>query len=45
MEEDAILRIIYGGADTQFDPDVVGAFKEVYSQGTISSYMENGQLD
>jgi putative nucleotidyltransferase with HDIG domain len=45
MEEDAILRIIYGGAETQFDPDVVGAFKDAYSQGTISRYMENGQLD
>ena len=45
MEEEVILKIIHEGAGTQFDPDVVDAFKKVYSQGTILSYMESGLLD
>ena len=45
MEENDILKIIYGGAGTQFDPNVVRAFKEVYNQGKILHYMETGQLD
>jgi len=41
MEEDHILKVINEGAGTQFDPDVVAAFKHVYHQGTILSYMES----
>jgi HD-GYP domain-containing protein (c-di-GMP phosphodiesterase class II) len=44
MEEDVILKIIYEGVGTQFDPEVVAAFKEVYNQGTILHYMETGQI-
>ncbi len=44
MEEDVILKIIYEGVGTQFDPDVVAAFKEVYNQGTIVHYMETGEI-
>ncbi len=44
MEEEVILKIIYEGVGTQFDPDVVAAFKEVYNQGTIVHYMETGQI-
>ena len=41
MEEELILKVINEGAGTQFDPDVVAAFKHVYNQGTILSYMES----
>jgi putative nucleotidyltransferase with HDIG domain len=44
MEEDVILKIINEGTGTQFDPDVVAAFLEVYNQGAILHYMETGQL-
>jgi len=44
MEEDLILKIINEGVGTQFDPDVVAAFMEVYDQGTILHYMETGQI-
>ncbi len=45
MEEEVILKIINEGAGTQFDPDVVAAFLEVYNQGAIKRYMETGQID
>ena len=41
MEEELILKVIYEGAGTQFDPDVVAAFKNVYNQGEILRYMES----
>jgi len=45
MEEELILKVIHEGAGTQFDPDVVAAFKHVYDQGTILSYMESNPLE
>ena len=45
MEEEVILKVINEGAGTQFDPDVVAAFKHVYNQGTILRYMETGPLE
>jgi putative nucleotidyltransferase with HDIG domain len=44
MEEEVILKIIHEGVGTQFDPDVVAAFKEVYDRGIIIRYMETGQI-
>jgi response regulator RpfG family c-di-GMP phosphodiesterase len=44
MEEEVILKIINEGVGTQFDPDVVAAFLEVYNQGAIKHYMETGQI-
>jgi putative nucleotidyltransferase with HDIG domain len=44
MEEEVILKIIYEGVGSQFDPDVVAAFKVVYDQGIILRYMETGQI-
>ncbi|MEJ2285932.1 MAG: response regulator [Desulfobacterales bacterium] len=44
MEEELILKIINEGVGTQFDPDVVAAFMEVYHQGTILHFMETGQI-
>ena len=43
MEEELILKIINEGVGTQFDPQVVAAFMEVYHQGIILHYMETGQ--
>ena len=45
MEEELILEVIYEGAGTQFDPDVVAAFKHVYNQGTILRYMESSPVE
>ncbi len=45
MEEELILKVIHEGAGTQFDPDVVTAFKHVYSQGTILRYMESSPVE
>ena len=44
MEEEVILKIIDEGVGSQFDPDVVAAFREVYNQGIILQYMETGQI-
>ena len=44
MAEEIILKIINEGAGTQFDPDVVAAFVEVYNRGPILDYMESGQI-
>jgi putative nucleotidyltransferase with HDIG domain len=44
MEEEIILKIINEGVGSQFDPDVVAAFREVYNQGIILQYMETGQI-
>jgi len=45
MEEGVILKVIHEGAGSQFDPDVVAAFNEVYNQGAILNYMETGRLE
>jgi putative nucleotidyltransferase with HDIG domain len=45
MEEGVILKVIHEGAGSQFDPDVVAAFNEVYNQGAILHYMETGRLE
>ncbi len=41
MEEEDILRIMYDGAGTQFDPDVIEVFKRLYDQGVLSEITEN----
>ncbi len=43
MEEEVILTIIKEGIGTQFDPDVVAAFFEVYNQGVILNYMQTAE--
>ncbi len=45
MEEKIILKVIHEGSGSQFDPDIVAAFDAVYEQGTVSRYMETGQLE
>ncbi|CAB1058350.1 hypothetical protein D1BOALGB6SA_3106 [Olavius sp. associated proteobacterium Delta 1] len=44
MEERIILKVIHEGSGSQFDPAIVAAFDAVYEQGTVSHYMETGQL-
>ena len=44
MEEKVILKIIFDGSGTQFDPNIVQSFKRVYKDGKISHYMETGQI-
>lgn len=39
MEESRILNIIYGGAGTQFDPDIIEVFRRMFESGEISHVM------
>jgi putative nucleotidyltransferase with HDIG domain len=36
MEESKILEIMYGGAGTQFDPEIIDIFRELYESGEVS---------
>jgi putative nucleotidyltransferase with HDIG domain len=45
MEEKIILKVIHEGSGNQFDPDIVTAFDAAYKKGTITHYMETGQLE
>lgn len=36
MEEGKILEIMYGGAGTQFDPDIIDIFRKLYESGEIA---------
>ncbi len=45
MKEEVIINIINQGAGTQFDPEVVTAFNNVYREGTIRRYMEKSNQD
>ena len=45
MDERIILKVIHEGSGSQFDPDIVAAFDAAYKKGTISDYMETGQLE
>ena len=37
MEEAKILEIMYGGSGTQFDKDVIDAFRSLYDQGVLKA--------
>jgi putative nucleotidyltransferase with HDIG domain len=39
MEESKILSIMYGGAGTQFDPDIIEVFRRMFESGEIASVM------
>jgi putative nucleotidyltransferase with HDIG domain len=39
MEESKILGIMYGGAGTQFDPDIVDVFRRMFESGEITHVM------
>ncbi len=35
MEEEKILSIMYSGAGTQFDPEIIGVFRQLYESGDM----------
>jgi response regulator RpfG family c-di-GMP phosphodiesterase len=36
MDENKILGIIYGGAGTQFDPEIIDVFRRLYEAGEVA---------
>ena len=36
MEEKRILEIMYGGAGTQFDPEIIDIFRQLYKSGEVA---------
>jgi putative nucleotidyltransferase with HDIG domain len=40
MEESEILEIMYSGAETQFDPDMVNVFRKLYESGEVLKVTE-----
>lgn len=43
MEESRILKIMYEGAGSQFDPDVIKAFRKLYNNGVIIKISQTSQ--
>jgi putative nucleotidyltransferase with HDIG domain len=41
MPESKILEIMYGGAGTQFDPDIIKVFRELYESGELVRVLVN----
>lgn len=39
MPEDKILEIMYGGAGTQFDPDIIDIFRKLYQSGEVAKVL------
>jgi putative nucleotidyltransferase with HDIG domain len=37
MEEDKILQIMYGGSGTQFDPEIIDIFRQLYRAGEMTA--------
>jgi putative nucleotidyltransferase with HDIG domain len=37
MEEDKILEIMYGGSGTQFDPEIIDIFRQLYQAGELTA--------
>jgi putative nucleotidyltransferase with HDIG domain len=40
MEESKILQIMYGGSGTQFDPDIIATFRDLYDKGILRDIIE-----
>ncbi|MGD9285870.1 MAG: response regulator [Desulfobacterales bacterium] len=45
MADDVIIKIINEGNGSQFDPQVVAAFNQAYTDGKITHYMKTGQIN
>jgi putative nucleotidyltransferase with HDIG domain len=45
MEDKVIVKIINEGNGSQFDPQVVAAFNQAYTDGKITHYMKTGQIN
>jgi response regulator RpfG family c-di-GMP phosphodiesterase len=41
MEEEEILRIMYDGSGTQFDPDVIETFRSLYDKGHLKAIIDS----
>jgi len=41
MEEDKILKIMYDGSGSQFDPEVIETFRKLYDRGDLKEIIEN----
>jgi putative nucleotidyltransferase with HDIG domain len=39
MPEDKILEIMYGGAGTQFDPEIIDIFRQLYQSGEVAKVL------
>jgi putative nucleotidyltransferase with HDIG domain len=44
MADDIIIKIINEGNGSQFDPQVVAAFNQAYTDGKIVQYMKTGEI-
>jgi putative nucleotidyltransferase with HDIG domain len=44
MEEEKILNIMYGGSGTQFDPQVIDAFRRLYERGELKEIIETSPV-
>ncbi|MBR9980415.1 MAG: two-component system response regulator, partial [Desulfatitalea sp.] len=40
MPEAQILQIMYGGAGTQFDPDIIDVFRTLYQSGELAAVID-----
>ncbi len=40
MAEEKILAIMYGGAGTQFDPEIIDVFRQLYETGEVARISE-----
>jgi putative nucleotidyltransferase with HDIG domain len=45
MQENEILEIIYGGAGTQFDPDIIDVFRHLYQSGELVRALNEQERD
>ena len=45
MADEVILKIINEGNGSQFDPAVVAAFNQAYTDGKITRYMQTGEIN
>ena len=43
MDESEILDIIYGGAGSQFDPDIIDIFRRMYASGEVAHVMSEAE--
>ena len=43
MEESQILDIMYSGSGTQFDPEIVNVFRQLYESGSIMALLDEAE--
>jgi putative nucleotidyltransferase with HDIG domain len=45
MSEEKILDIMYGGAGTQFDPEIIDVFRKLYESGELKSILDEAEAE